>query len=249
MAPMTATVSAESCAANSLTYDAAASCDCQRISRSRPPVRTADPREFDATPWAPVEVITDGAVQLCGRAMRAHNEQGMAKAIGVANFYPDRLVDLIDRTGYAPAVNQIETHPYFQRRADHDLMGERGVQHESWGGFAEGRNNPFSDPTLTAIAAHGKSVAQVVIRWLTQRNVVAIPKSVRPERMAQTSTSSTSPSPATRWPASPPGTPAPPCSSTTATPPWSAPSATGPSTTDGPRRRRAGRLPGTQVLS
>jgi 2,5-diketo-D-gluconate reductase A len=120
------------------------------------------------------------------RAMRALNEQGTVKAIGVANFHPDRLVDLIDRTGFTPAVNQIETHPYFQRQDDHDLMVERGVQHESWGGFAEGRNNLFADPTLTEIgAAHGKSVAQVVLRWLTQRNIVAIPKSVRPERMAQ----------------------------------------------------------------
>ena len=120
------------------------------------------------------------------RAMRALTEQGLARAVGVSNFYPDRLVDLIDRTGFTPAVNQIETHPYFQRQADHDLMVERGVQHESWGGFAEGRNNLFTDPTLTEIgAAHGKSVAQVVLRWLTQRDIVAIPKSVQPERMAQ----------------------------------------------------------------
>ncbi|HUB37812.1 MAG TPA: aldo/keto reductase [Streptosporangiaceae bacterium] len=120
------------------------------------------------------------------RAMRALNGQGLVRAIGVANFYPDRLVDLIDRTGFTPAVNQIETHPYFQRQADHALMADRGVQHESWGGFAEGRNSLFSDPTLTQIgAAHGKSVAQVVLRWLTQRNIAAIPKSVRPERMAQ----------------------------------------------------------------
>ena len=120
------------------------------------------------------------------RAMRALTEQGLARAVGVSNFYPDRLVDLIDRTGFTPAVNQIETHPYFQRQADQDLMVERGVQHESWGGFAEGRNNLFTDPTLTEIgAAHGKSVAQVVLRWLTQRGIVAIPKSVQPARMAQ----------------------------------------------------------------
>ena len=119
------------------------------------------------------------------RAMRALTEQGVARAVGVSNFHPDRLVDLIDRTGFTPAVNQIETHPYFQRQADHDLMVERGVQHESWGGFAEGRNNLFTDPTLTEIgAAHGKSVAQVVLRWLTQRGFVAIPKSVQPARMA-----------------------------------------------------------------
>ena len=120
------------------------------------------------------------------RAMRALTEQGLVRAVGVSNFYPDRLVDLIDRTGFTPAVNQIETHPYFQRQADQDLMVERGVQHESWGGFAEGRNNLFTDPTLTEIgAAHGKSVAQVVLRWLTQRGIVAIPKSVQPARMAQ----------------------------------------------------------------
>jgi 2,5-diketo-D-gluconate reductase A len=120
------------------------------------------------------------------RAMRALNEQGLIKAIGVANFYEDRLVDLIERTGFTPAVNQIETHPYFQRADYQNLMNERGVQHQSWGGFAEGKNNIFSDATLTEIGnAHGKSVAQVVLRWLTQRNVVAIPKSVRPERMAE----------------------------------------------------------------
>lgn len=120
------------------------------------------------------------------RAMRGLTEQGLARAIGVSNFYPDRLVDLIDRTGFPPAVNQIETHPYFQRQADQDLMVERGVQHESWGGFAEGRNSLFTDPTLTEIGqAHGKSVAQVVLRWLTQRGIVAIPKSVQPARMAQ----------------------------------------------------------------
>lgn len=119
------------------------------------------------------------------RAMRALNEQGLARAVGVSNFYPDRLVDLIDRTGFTPAVNQIETHPYFQRQAEHDLMVQRGVQHEAWGGFAEGRNNLFTDPTLARIgAAHGKSVAQVVLRWLTQRSIVAIPKSVNPDRMA-----------------------------------------------------------------
>ncbi len=119
------------------------------------------------------------------RAMRVLNEQGSARAVGVSNFHPDRLVDLIDRTGFTPAVNQIETHPYFQRTDFHELMVEREVQHESWGGFAEGRNNLFADPTLTEIgAAHGKSVAQVVLRWLTQRGIVAIPKSVQPKRMA-----------------------------------------------------------------
>jgi 2,5-diketo-D-gluconate reductase A len=120
------------------------------------------------------------------RAMRALNEQGLIKAIGVANFYEDRLVDLIERTGFTPAVNQIETHPYFQRADYQNLMNERGVQHQSWGGFAEGKNNIFSDATLTEIGnAHGKSVAQVVLRWLIQRGVVVIPKSVRADRIAE----------------------------------------------------------------
>jgi 2,5-diketo-D-gluconate reductase A len=120
------------------------------------------------------------------RAMQEVNREGLAKAIGVANFYPDRLVDLIDHNDVTPAVNQIETHPFFQRIADQALMREHGVQIESWGPFAEGKNNIFSDPTLSEIgAAHGKSVAQVVLRWLIQRDVVVIPKSVRPDRMRE----------------------------------------------------------------
>jgi 2,5-diketo-D-gluconate reductase A len=112
--------------------------------------------------------------------------QGVIKAIGVANFYPDRLVDLIDHNEVPPAVNQVETHPFFQRQDYQQLLGERGVQLESWGPFAEGRNNLFSDPTLSQIGAgYGKSVAQVVLRWLIQRQVVVIPKSVRRERMTE----------------------------------------------------------------
>lgn len=120
------------------------------------------------------------------RAMQDLNKEGLARAIGVSNFHPDRLVDLIDHNEIVPAVNQIETHPFHQRTADQELMRERGVQIESWGPFAEGKNNLFTDPVLSAIAeAHGKSVAQVVLRWLIQRDVVVIPKSVRAERMAQ----------------------------------------------------------------
>jgi 2,5-diketo-D-gluconate reductase A len=113
-------------------------------------------------------------------------KQGLVKAIGVSNFYPDRLVDLIDHNEVTPAVNQVETRPFFQRQDYQQLMGERGVQLESWGPFAEGRNNLFSDPTLSQLgAAHGKSVAQVVLRWLIQRQVAANPKSVRRARMAE----------------------------------------------------------------
>jgi len=120
------------------------------------------------------------------RAMEGLLEQGRVRAIGVSNFFPDRLVDLIVHNEITPAVNQIETHVYYQRAVDHQVMGEYGVRHESWGPFAEGRNNMFTDPTLRAIgAAHGKSVGQVVLRWLIQRDVIVIPKSVRPERMRE----------------------------------------------------------------
>ncbi|MGW1211571.1 aldo/keto reductase [Streptomyces sp. NPDC002499] len=120
------------------------------------------------------------------RAMEALHRAGLARAIGVANFYPDRLIDLILNNEVTPAVNQIETHPFFQRADYQDLMREHGVRIQSWGGFAEGRNDLFRQPLLSEIgAAHGRSVAQVVLRWLTQRGVVAIPKSVRPERMAE----------------------------------------------------------------
>ncbi|MBN1172413.1 MAG: aldo/keto reductase [Micromonosporaceae bacterium] len=120
------------------------------------------------------------------RAMQQLHGQGLIKAIGVSNFYPDRLVDLIQHNDIVPAVNQIETHPFFQRADDQRLMRERGVQIESWGPFAEGKNGLFTHALLAEIgAAHGKSVAQVVLRWLIQRDVVVIPKSVRPQRMAE----------------------------------------------------------------
>ncbi|MFC7265755.1 aldo/keto reductase [Streptomyces lutosisoli] len=127
-----------------------------------------------------------GDVHGSWRAMEGLNREGRAKAIGVSNFYADRLVDLIDHNEITPAVNQIETHPFFQRTADQELMRERGVQIESWGGFAEGKNNLFTHPVLSGIAGqHGRSVAQVVLRWLVQRDVVAIPKSVRADRMKE----------------------------------------------------------------
>lgn len=120
------------------------------------------------------------------RAMQELNRDGLANAIGVSNFYLDRLIDLIEHNEITPAVNQIETHPFFQRTADQELMRDRGVQIESWGPFAEGKNDLFTNPVLTDIAAaHGKSVGRVVLRWLTQRGVVIIPKSVRPERMKE----------------------------------------------------------------
>lgn len=120
------------------------------------------------------------------RAMQDLHTQGVITAIGVSNFHGDRLVDLIERNEITPAVDQVETHAFHARFADQELMRERAVQIESWGPCAEGKNDLFSNPTLAAIGeAQGKSVAQVVLRWLTQRQVVVIPKSVRPERMAE----------------------------------------------------------------
>lgn len=120
------------------------------------------------------------------REMQELNREGLARAIGVSNFHPDRLVDLVVHNEITPAVNQIETHPYNQRARDQAVMREHGVQMESWGPFAEGQNGIFSDPLFSGIGAvHGKSVAQVVLRWLIQREVVVIPKSVRPERMRE----------------------------------------------------------------
>ncbi|HUC37088.1 MAG TPA: aldo/keto reductase [Acidimicrobiales bacterium] len=120
------------------------------------------------------------------RAMEQIYAEGLVRAIGVANFYPDRLVDLIEHNDVTPAVDQVEVNPFFQRSVDQALFRTYGVQMESWGGFAEGKNDLFTDPVLTEIGnAHGKSVAQVVLRWLIQREVVTIPKSVRRERMEQ----------------------------------------------------------------
>ncbi len=127
-----------------------------------------------------------GDVYGAWRAMERELASGRTRAIGVSNFYPDKLVDLIAHNEVVPAVNQIEVHPFFQRADYQALMAERGVQIEAWAPFAEGRNGLFSNPVLAGIAAeHEKSVAQVVLRWLTQRGVVAIPKSVRPDRIRE----------------------------------------------------------------
>lgn len=120
------------------------------------------------------------------RAMEDLHREGRIRAIGVANFPMDRLVDLVQQNEITPAINQIETHPFYQRSEEHQLMRERGVQHESWAQFAEGKNGLFSNPVLGAIGqTHGKSVGQVVLRWLIQRSMVVIPKSIRPDRMAE----------------------------------------------------------------
>lgn len=120
------------------------------------------------------------------RAMEELYKEGKVRAIGVSNFQPDRLMDLIIHNEIVPAVNQIETHPFHQQLATQQFLTENNVQIESWGPFAEGKHNIFNDELLLAIASqYNKSVAQVILRWLIQRGVVAIPKSVRKERMAE----------------------------------------------------------------
>ncbi|WP_110515118.1 aldo/keto reductase [Herpetosiphon llansteffanensis] len=120
------------------------------------------------------------------RAMEELHQAGRIRAIGVSNFHPDRVMDLIVHNQIPPAVNQIETHPFQQQIDTQHFLQEQGVQIESWGPFAEGKHAIFENELLAGIAAtHQKTVAQVILRWLTQRGVVAIPKSVRKERIAE----------------------------------------------------------------
>lgn len=120
------------------------------------------------------------------RAMEDLYKKGVIRAIGVANFYPDRLADLIAFNEVTPAVNQVECNVYFQQEKAQAYMKSKGVQMESWAPFAEGKNDLFGNKTLQAIGEkYGKTVAQVVLRWQLQRGIVCIPKTVKPERMAQ----------------------------------------------------------------
>ena len=120
------------------------------------------------------------------RAMEEAYRAGKLRAIGVSNFYPDRLIDIAEFSEIAPMVNQVETHVFNQQTEAQAIMKRYGTQIMSWGPFAEGRNDFFNNPTLQAIGQeHGKSVAQVALRFLIQRGVVVIPKSVRKERMEQ----------------------------------------------------------------
>ena len=119
------------------------------------------------------------------RAMEELYKEGRIRAIGVSNFYPDRLVDLCVNAEIIPAVNQVECHPFFQQKDALKVMKEYGVQPEAWGPFAEGKNNFFQNPILAETAKYGKSVAQVALRWNVQRGVVVIPKSVHKERIQE----------------------------------------------------------------
>lgn len=120
------------------------------------------------------------------RAMEEAYKEGKLKAIGVCNFYPNRLADLCETVEVIPAVNQVELHPFFQQENALALMKEYGVVPEAWGPFAEGNHGIFTHPVLTAIGQkYGKSAAQVALRWNVQRGVVVIPKSVHKERIEQ----------------------------------------------------------------
>ncbi len=127
-----------------------------------------------------------GDVHGSWRAMEDLYRKGKIRAIGVSNFQPDRLMDLIVFNKVVPAVNQIETHPFNQQIETAGFLKANGIQIESWGPFAEGRNNLFQNEVLVSLAGkYKKSVAQIVLRWLIQRGVVVIPKSIRKERMIE----------------------------------------------------------------
>lgn len=127
-----------------------------------------------------------GDVHGSWRALEELYKAGKVRAIGVSNFQPDRVMDIIMFNEIAPAVNQVETHPFNQQIDNQKFLIENGVQIESWGPFAEGKNNLFQNELLGSIASkYNKSIAQVVLRWLTQRGVVVIPKSVRKERIIE----------------------------------------------------------------
>lgn len=120
------------------------------------------------------------------RALEDLYKEGKLRAIGVSNFYPDRLVDLASFAEIPPMVNQVETHPLNQQQEAHQWMEKYHVQHEAWAPFGEGRGNMFTNPVLQKLAdAYGKTIPQIILRWQLQRGIVVIPKSTHKERMAQ----------------------------------------------------------------
>lgn len=120
------------------------------------------------------------------RVLESMYEEGLIRAIGVSNFFPDRMVDLIKFNRIVPHVNQIETHPFWQRSEDAKYMREYSIQHESWGPFAEGKNDIFENAVLQEIAnKYKKSVAQVILRFLLEQNIVVIPKTTHKNRMIE----------------------------------------------------------------
>ncbi|MEM2929535.1 MAG: aldo/keto reductase [Thermoproteota archaeon] len=127
-----------------------------------------------------------GDVHCSWRAMEELYNKGLIRVIGVSNFQPDRLMDLINSHEVVPAVNQIEIHPFYQQTESIEFMKKYNIQPESWGPFAEGRNNIFQNEVLASIAKkYNKTIAQVILRWLVQRGIVTIPKTVHKERMIE----------------------------------------------------------------
>lgn len=127
-----------------------------------------------------------GDVHGAWRAMEELYREGPIRAIGLSNFQPDRLMDLMVHNDVVPAVNQIETHPFHQQTETQEFLQAHGVQHEAWAPFAEGQHNIFENEVLRSLAGkYQKTVAQIILRWLTQRGIVAIPKSVRKERIEE----------------------------------------------------------------
>lgn len=127
-----------------------------------------------------------GDVHGSWRAMEDLYDEDRIRAIGVSNFQPDRVMDLIVHNDVVPAVDQIETHPFYQRTSEAEFFDEYDIQHESWAPFAEGQNNLFEHDVLVSIGdSYDKTAAQVVLRWLIQRGIVAIPKSVHEERIIE----------------------------------------------------------------
>ena len=120
------------------------------------------------------------------RALEELYQAGKIRAIGVCNFLPDRLLDLCYNAKIQPQINQIERHPHYQRAEELALMGELNVQPEAWAPFAEGLKGMFTEPVLQEIAQkHGRTPAQVILRWNVQQGVIVIPKSVHRERMEE----------------------------------------------------------------
>lgn len=127
-----------------------------------------------------------GDVYGAWRAMEELHRAGKIRAIGISNFYPDRMIDFVLHNEIAPAVNQIEIHPFHQQAEAQSLLREYNIQAEAWAPFDEGKNGLFQNGLLQSVGRkHGKSIAQIVLRWLIQRDIVAIPKSVRKERIAE----------------------------------------------------------------
>lgn len=127
-----------------------------------------------------------GDVHGSWRAMEELYKEGKTKAIGISNFQPDRVMDMIVFNEVVPAINQIETHPFHQQVEVQKFLQENKVQIESWGPFAEGKNNIFKNELLLSLAMkYNKTTAQVILRWLIQRGVIVIPKSIRKERIIE----------------------------------------------------------------